>query len=34
MLGDTVPIVLKHYAHLLDAEAGRQATNWLESQLS
>jgi integrase len=34
MLGDTVPIVLKHYAHLLDAEAGRRATNWLESQLS
>lgn len=33
MLGDTVQIVLKHYAHLLDAEAEQRATSWLKSQL-
>jgi hypothetical protein len=34
MLGNTVQIVLKHYAHLLDAEAEQRATNWLKSQLT
>jgi Phage integrase family len=34
MLGDTVEIVLQHYAHLLDAEAEQRATAWLRTQLS
>jgi Phage integrase family len=33
MLGDTVEIVLQHYAHLLDAEAEQRATEWLRTWL-
>jgi Phage integrase family len=34
MLGNTVAVVMKHYAHLLDADAERQARTWLQSQLT
>jgi hypothetical protein len=33
MLGNTVQIVMKHYAHLLDADAGQRATQWLHAKL-
>jgi site-specific recombinase XerC len=34
MLGNTVEIVLKHYAHLLDADAEERAISWLQSRLA
>jgi hypothetical protein len=34
MLGDKVETVLKHYAHLLDADAETRAVQWLASHLS
>jgi hypothetical protein len=34
MLGNTVQIILRHYAHLLDAEVEQRATTWLHTQLN
>jgi site-specific recombinase XerC len=34
MLGDTVQTVLKHYAHLLDADAEVRAMQWLRTRLA
>jgi integrase len=34
MLGNTEQIILRHYAHLLDAEAEQKATQWLRSRLT
>jgi integrase len=33
-LGDTVATVMKHYAHLLDADAAKGPTQWMQAQLN
>jgi hypothetical protein len=33
MLGNTVEMVLKYYAHLLDADAEERAVQWLTTRL-
>jgi integrase len=32
-LGNTVAVVMKHYAHLLDADAAKGPTQWMQAQL-
>jgi hypothetical protein len=34
ILGNTVEVVLKHYAHLLDADAEARASQWLSQAIS